>query len=333
MSFSIAIHGGAGVISKTDTDSTVYLKSLEQINDLIFKFAEESLPNDGIQAIDIVEFGVRLLEDEELFNAGRGAVFTSHATHELEASIMDGQTLKCGAASLITLMKNPVSVARVIMEDTPHIYMVGSEAEKVAINRGLEQVPSSYFSTARRLQHLRDAQATNSIINDHDSGTPFPSSPHIPALPTGTGTVGCVCFYKNHVAAATSTGGMTNKSPGRIGDTPIIGAGNYANDATCAVSATGKGEVFIQHVVGYDISAQMLYGGGSLEAACMHTVHNALPTGSGGVIAVDKTGNISLVFNSLGMFRGYCKVTFDSCGSPMVEKGVGIWEDIIITTS
>lgn len=228
---------------------------------------------------------------------------------------MDGSNLKCGSASLINNVKNPISLARAVMDYTPHVYFAGDGATRLATRVGLELVDPTYFSTPRRLKHLLDAKAVQGVLNDHDVIN------NTIKIPTGTGTVGCVCVYKEHVAAATSTGGMTNKTCGRIGDTPITGAGNYANDKTAAVSSTGKGELFIQSVVAYDISARMEYGKQSLLEACEGTVYDKLPLESGGVIAVDIKGNCAMVFNSLGMFRASC----DSTG----KCEVGIWEETV----
>jgi L-asparaginase / beta-aspartyl-peptidase len=269
--------------------------------------------------VDVAEFAVRLLEDEELFNAGKGSVFTADETHELEASVMNGSNLECGAVSLLRSTRNPISAARKVMENTEHIYLVGVGAESLAEKSGLTQVEQSYFSTERRRQHLQVARLQDKALVDHD-----PSST-VSEIPSKTGTVGCVCFYKSHVAAATSTGGMTNKLPGRVGDTPIIGAGTYANDKTCAISATGRGEEFIRHVVAYDISARMEYGGCSLQEACRGTVHDKLPSGSGGVIAVDKTGSICFDWNSGGMFRA--SAVQQEGGK--LELEVGIWEETL----
>jgi L-asparaginase / beta-aspartyl-peptidase len=318
--FSIAIHGGAGVISKDQTDPKPFYDALRRVIQSITQFAQESKENIEITAVDVAEFAVRLLEDEELFNAGKGSVFTSDETHELEASIMNGTTLDCGAVSLLRTTRNPISAARKVMENTEHIYLIGPGAESLAEKSGLAQVEQSYFSTERRRQHLQVARAQDKALVDHD-----PSSSTASETPSKTGTVGCVCFYKSHLAAATSTGGMTNKLSGRVGDTPIIGAGTYANDKTCAISATGRGEDFIRHVVAYDISARMEYAGCSLQEACRGTVHDKLPSGSGGVIAVDRTGNICFDWNSGGMFRA--SVVEREGGN--LDMGIGIWEETI----
>ena len=214
--FTVAIHGGAGVISK-DMPPEDYYAALGRIVTNAKLFCEQSLSNLNIGAVDVVEFVVRELEDEPLFNAGRGAVFTNQETHELEASIMDGETLKCGATMLLSTVKNPVSLARRVMSDTPHICLAGSGAQSFAIKCGLETVDPNYFSTEKRRNQLKTAQQMDMIANDHDIKTEKDKA---------TGTVGCVCMFKGHVAAATTTGGLTNKYAGRIGDTAIIGAGS-----------------------------------------------------------------------------------------------------------
>jgi beta-aspartyl-peptidase (threonine type) len=311
--FTVLIHGGAGVIKKDAGGGVEHMNALTRIITQIHTFCKTN--NNEIQAIDVVEYGVKLLEDEPLFNAGKGAVYTCQGTHELEASIMDGKDLSCGATSLVNTIKNPISLARIVMEHTPHVYVIGSSAIELAEQYGLEKVESSYYSTLTRYQHLLDAQAAQGIFNDHDD-----LNNKSKGLPTGTGTVGCVCMFQGHVAAATSTGGMTNKMCGRIGDTPIIGAGTYANDNTCAISATGKGELFMKHVVGHDISARMEYTQCSLHDSVRATVFSKLPSDSGGVIAVNRLGEFSMEFNTPGMFRAVC-----------TENGlcqVGIWEDV-----
>lgn len=335
--FSIAIHGGAGVISKLDTNPNPYYNALRRIILEISKYASENENNSNIQAIDIAEFGVCLLEDEELFNAGKGAVFTSNETHELEASIMDGETLNCGAASLLKNVKNPISAAKVIMNNTQHVYLAGSGAQDIALSNGLVEVDQSYFSTEKRREQLYKAKQVNEVVLDHnnsdnnnnisDSNNNNNNSDNNNMTNSGTGTVGCVCYYKSNLAAATSTGGMTNKLPGRIGDSPIIGAGTYANNRTCAVSATGKGELFIRYVVAYDISAQMEYSGLDIYEACRRTVHEKLPISSGGVIAIDSHGNICFDFNSDGMFRG--SIIKKENNNNNIEMKVGIWEELI----
>ncbi len=306
--FTFVIHGGAGVISR-NVDKKQYITALQEIIRKTYHFAMQ----DDSTALDIVEFAVKELEDEGLFNAGYGAVFTDSETHELEASIMNGQNLTCGATSLIKTIKNPISLARLVMEKTCHVYVVGEQAEKLAVESGLCQVTNAYYDTTKRRAQLAEAKLESIVCNDHD----------LDKGEGATGTVGCVCAKNGHVAAATSTGGMTNKMRGRVGDTPIIGAGTYANDETCAVSATGKGEEFLRHVAAYDVSARMELAGASLADAVRGTVHSKLPKESGGVIAVDRFGHHTIEFNCAGMFRG-----LGSLDAEGVRVGrVGIWEE------
>jgi L-asparaginase / beta-aspartyl-peptidase len=275
---------------------------------------------------------------------------------------MEGTTLKCGAASLITTIKNPISVARVVMDHTSHNYIIGASAEKLARDHGLLTVEPSYFYTQKRKFQLITAKAQKAISRDHDldksqtgqvsiaaqkaGGGPSPvkfivaeeekesrlqsSDALFCSLGTNAqavsedgncimGTVGCVCSLNGRVAAATSTGGMTNKVPGRIGDSPIIGAGTYANDKTCAVSATGHGEEFMRYLAAYDVSARMEYGGKPFLDAVNETVFSRLPAETGGMIAVDANGTLAMVMNTPGMFRGSC----DAAGNAKI----GIWED------
>ena len=213
-------------------------------------------------ALDAVEYGVKLLEDEILFNAGRGSVYAANGKHELESSIMNGKDLKCGAVSLATNIRNPVSLARQIMQSTPHNYIIGDEVERIARESGLELVENSYFDCEKRLKQFETARARDAIALDHnvsDNGN-VQNQLREQGSKDKTGTVGCVCMLDGNIAAATSTGGMTNKLSGRIGDSPIIGAGTYADNETCAVSCTGIGEEFMRYVAAYDISARMRYG-------------------------------------------------------------------------
>lgn len=308
--FRFVIHGGAGVMSK-EMDGTPYYAALKRIVRDTYNFAS----TDNTSAVDIVEFAVKLLEDEPLFNAGCGAVYTSEGVHELEASIMNGINLECGAASLITCVKNPISVARLVMEKTIHNYVIGPSVEKLAAHHGLEQVTQEYYHTEKRKEQLLEAQKLAIVCGDHlDNGQDIGSS---------KGTVGCVCMKNGHVAAATSTGGMTNKRPGRVGDTPIIGAGTYADDRTCAVSGTGHGEVFMKHVAAHDVSSSMKKLKMGLLDAVKSTVYDTLPADSGGIIAVDPAGNFAMEFNCSGMFRGMCGSDGQGC--------VGIWEESVET--
>ena len=317
-SFSIAFHGGAGLIAKT-VDPAAYFLPLQAVVAKVFRYAEEGNVDGNVTAIDVAEYGVRLLEDEPKFNAGKGAVYTAAGTHELEASIMNGANLQCGAVSLVKHVKNPISLARVVMEKTEHVYMCGDGAESLADLHHLEKVGQEYFHTADRLEQLRLAKALAGVFSDHDIPPPLVAQNSDALHDHTTGTVGCVVWYKGHLAAATSTGGRTNKLAGRIGDSAMNGAGNYANDKTCAISCTGQGEHFIRHAAAYDVSARMMYGKEPIAAAVHSTVHTVLPPESGGMIAVDNQGTVVLDFCSDGMIRA----KIDSSGSGVM----GIWKE------
>ena len=324
--FIVAIHGGAGVISKS-IDGQPYVVALRRIlKDVYDHFTSLQLQLKTFNAVDIVEYATVLLEEEPLFNAGKGSVLCSDGTHELEASVMNGSTLECGAVSLLKCIRNPVRAARLVMHTTPHVYMVGTAAERLATEAGLEQVENSFFNTERRRNQLREAQNRGQssflVFRDHDLSRENVNQKEEAVNEEGKGTVGCVAMYQGGVAAATSTGGMTNKFPGRVGDTPIIGSGTYANDATCAVSATGTGEEFMRHLAAHDISARMEHGGKTLQQACQETVFHKLPDQSGGVIAIDSKGQVILEFNCGGMFRGHFNSLQPRNGN------VGIWESM-----
>jgi beta-aspartyl-peptidase (threonine type) len=250
-------------------------------------------------ALDVVTEAVRLLEECPLFNAGIGSVFTRDETHELDACVMDGITLKAGAVAGVSHLRNPVLAARLVMENSPHVLLTGAGAEQFAVAHGMESVSPDLFSTPERYQQLLDARSEGITQLDHTA--PLDEN-------TKMGTVGAVALDKaGNLAAATSTGGMTNKLPGRVGDSPLPGAGCYANNATAAVSCTGTGEVFIRALAAYDITALMDYGGLSLAEACERVVMEKLPAlgGVGGLIAVDHEGNVALPFNSEGMYRAW----------------------------
>ena len=301
----IAIHGGAGAISKsviTPEEEKRYKDALTEIT-----AAGADILNKGGTALDAVTLAVQMLEDNPLFNAGKGAVFTSQATHELDASIMDGSNLKCGSIAGVKHIKNPIKAARAVMEKSKHVFFIGEGAEAFAKLNQIDMVDADYFSTDFRREQLNRvlAQQSDSVLLDHDAQAltqrPLDEDKKM-------GTVGAVAIdIHGNLAAATSTGGMTNKTVGRVGDSPIIGAGCYANNKTCAISSTGHGEMFIRAVVAYDVSALMEYAGLSLQQACDKVVFEKLPAlnGSGGIIAVDKEGNVYLPFNSEGMYRGY----------------------------
>ena len=281
--FAIAIHGGAGVISRSisDEDRDGYLASLEAALRL-----GRGILADGGQSLDAVEQVIRLMEDDPRFNAGRGAVFNHEAGHELDASIMNGADMRCGAVAAVRTVKNPISLARHVMERTSHVLLSADGAEAFATEMEVERVEPSYFYTKRRFHSLQRA------LNDARSGD-------------DRGTVGVVALDRSgNLAAGTSTGGLTNKRFGRVGDSPIIGAGTYADNRTCAVSGTGKGEEFIRHAVAHSISALMQYGGVSLQEAARVVVQETLRPGDGGIIALDRNGGITIEFNTEGMYRG-----------------------------
>jgi len=304
----IAIHGGAGTILRsamnTETEARYHAALAE-----ILKAGQRVLA-DGGSALDAVTEAVRLLENCPFFNAGHGAVFTAAGTHELDASIMDGATLEAGAISCVTRVKNPVLAARRVLDASEHVMFTAAGAEAFAQAQGLEFVDPSYFHTDARYQQWLRARGTSGTLLDHDATTQAAEDDPIdPAKKFGT--VGAVALDANgHLAAATSTGGVTNKQPGRVGDAPLIGAGCYANDATCAVSTTGTGEMFMRMLAAYDVSAQMEYRGLTLEDAARDVVMNKLPRieGRGGLIAVDAKGNVTLPFNTEGMYRGFARV-------------------------
>lgn len=294
--YALVLHGGAGVIPKTIAQDIIddHNQGLESALTVGLAILKE-----GGTALDSVEATVKALEDHPRFNAGKGAVFNHDAGHEMDASIMDGQSLACGAVSALTSRKNPIQVARLVMEKTPHVYLGGSGAEAFADACGLERMDSSYFFDQYRYDQFLKARDQGIIALDHNK---FDEKNEIKKK----GTVGAVAFDQfGNLAAATSTGGMTNKQFGRIGDSPIIGSGTYANNATAGISCTGDGEEYIRHVVAYDIHAQMMYQGKSLKASAYKTVHETLPVDSGGIIAIDSNGDIVMDYNTIGMFRAW----------------------------
>ncbi len=315
----IAIHGGAGAMSRAAMSPEKEQEYLQALRAIVQ--AGQAVLAAGGSALDAVTEAVRLLEDCPLFNAGHGAVFTSAGTHELDASIMDGATLRSGAIANVDCVRNPVLAARRVMEHSKHVFFVGQGAVDFARAEGLELVDPSYFSTeARREQLLRVQRDTpEAAVLDHDGQAMVASGQPAPADPLDSdrkfGTVGAVAVdAQGNLAAATSTGGITNKQVGRVGDAPLIGAGCYANNRSCAVSTTGTGEMFIRMVAAYDVSAQMEYLGASLQEAADRVVQQKLPTigGKGGLIAVDGQGNVALPFNTEGMYRGYGRVGEDA---------------------
>lgn len=261
----------------------------------------------GGASLDAVEASVVSLEDFPLFNAGRGSVFTHDGMNEMDASIMDGHALKAGAVAFVRNVKNPIKLARLVMDRTEHVLLAGEGANQFAEQMGARTEPDEYFFTEHRYRQLLDAREAGVVQLDHTAAgerQPVESVPSSNEKPRGT--VGAVaCDANGNLAAATSTGGMTNKKFGRIGDTPIIGAGNYA-DSNCAVSCTGHGEYFMLGVTAYDLSARMKYKNLSLAEAARETIERLTGIkGEGGLIAVDRHGNVALPFNSEGMYRGW----------------------------
>jgi L-asparaginase / beta-aspartyl-peptidase len=307
--FSLVIHGGAGTLLRgqmTPAKEQEYTAALQHALD-----AGHDVLSKGGSALDAVEAAVRVLEDCPLFNAGRGSVFTADGTHQMDASIMEGRTRNAGAVSLITGIRNPIALARDVMEKSNHVFLAGDGAMHFAKTLGYTMEEPSYFHNDLRHKQwlaLRDSEAFQLDHSDRKDSK--------------FGTVGAVaCDVHGNLAAATSTGGMTNKKWGRVGDSPVIGAGTYANNATCAISCTGSGEFFIRGVVAYDVSCLMEYRGLSLADAANEVIQNRVLQlgGDGGLIAVDAQGNIAMPFNTEGMYRGF--VT--SAG----KKGIAIYKE------
>jgi L-asparaginase / beta-aspartyl-peptidase len=305
----LAIHGGAGTIERskmTPEREREYRAGLERALTAGYEILKR-----GGSSLDATEAAVRVLEDDPNFNAGKGSVFTSAGTNEMDAAIMDGKTLGAGAVASLKHIKNPISLARLVMEKSGHVMMDSEGAELFAKENGIELVDQKYFFTQERwdaLQKIKAAEKSRTsgggkkfLITDQDRH----------------GTVGAVALDQNgNLAAATSTGGTTNKRPGRVGDSPVIGAGTYANNATCAVSATGDGEYFIRATVARDVSALMEYRGMSLKEAARAALDKVAKLGgTGGLIAIDHEGNMTLPFNTAGMYRGYA----DPNGNFVVE--------------
>ena len=292
--FAIVIHGGAGTILKenmSDEMENDYIQKMEEAINAGYNILE----NNG-SSMDAVEAAIKILENSELFNAGKGSVLSNASIVEMDASIMRGDNLNAGAISGVTRIKNPISAARLVMEKSEHVYLSGNGAESFAKYENLEIVENEYFITERRLNSLRNAKKRDSLADNK------------------YGTVGCVALDSDgNITSGTSTGGMTNKKWNRIGDVPIIGAGTYANNKTCGISSTGWGEYFIRNVVAYDISSQMEYNNTSIKSASKNTLQKVKDLGgSGGVVGLDAKGNITMDFNTEGMYRGYKKSNGDS---------------------
>ncbi len=297
--FTMVIHGGAGTILKTDMTAALeaaYTEGLRTALTAGYKILEE-----GGSAVDAVEAAVIVLEDNILFNAGRGSVFTKKGTHEMDAAIMDGKTLEAGAVAGISNVRNPVELATAVMQHSDHVFLSGSGANDFALTQGIALAPDEYFFSQFRYDQWKAMRDSDNYALDH---TAEPAEALMKDKKFGT--VGAVaCDQKGNVAAATSTGGMTNKKYGRIGDTPMIGSGNYANNKTCAISCTGHGELFIRAVAAYDVSAMMEYKNYNLEQAMNEVVNKKLVKleAEGGMIGVDTNGHFALMFNSAGMYR------------------------------
>ena len=305
---ALVIHGGAGVTSRadiSDADAIAIRKDLDRALD-----AGNAVLKSGGAAIDAVSAAIVVMEDSPWFNAGKGSVYDAKGGHELDASIMEGQSRRAGAVAGVTTIKNPIKLARAVMEHSPHVMLVTAGAEEFADSRPeIERVDPKYFDTERRWQQLLEARKLEAASATHTvQGTYF-------------GTVGAVALDSHgHIAAGTSTGGMTNKRFGRVGDSPIIGAGTYA-DERCGVSGTGWGEFYIRAVVAQDICARVAYRGDTLAAAAEEVVNGVVPRlgGDGGAIALDRDGNIAMPFNTLGMHRGWIK--------PDGSRGTAIFHD------
>lgn len=297
---AIVIHGGAGTILEeemTPEKEAAYRGKLTEALEAGF-----ALLGAGATSVDAVEAAIRILEDSPLFNAGRGAVFTNLGRNEMDASIMDGATLNAGAVASVTNIKNPISAARMVMTESRHVMLVGEGAAMFVRERGLEMADSAYFWTQRRWDDLQKAKEKEASKTDAFLAPESTADEHL-------GTVGCIALDRSgNIAAGTSTGGLTNKRWGRVGDSPIVGAGNYANNRTCGVSGTGVGEYFMRGLIAYDVSALMEYGDLCLDEAAA-TVIDKLTTmgGKGGLIALDKDGNVAMPFNTAGMYRGFMK--------------------------
>ena len=305
----LAIHGGAGTITRAAMSADAEVAYQQALNDILA--AGQRILVDGGSALDAVTEAVRLLEECPLFNAGKGAVLTSAGTYELDASIMDGATLAAGAVTCVKRLRNPILAARAVMERSEHVLFTSEGAEAFAAEQGLEFVePDYYYTEARYAQWQRARQnAGMAMFLDHDAAS-LMAKESAPIDPDSKfGTVGAVaCDAQGRLAAATSTGGVTNKKVGRVGDTPIVGAGCFANNVA-AVSCTGTGEMFMRAVAAYDVAAQMEYAGKSLADATDDVVMRKLMAinGRGGLIAVDALGNVALPFNTEGMYRGFAR--------------------------
>ena len=303
--FAIALHGGAGTIERGAMSEELETTYRAFLDDAITRGYEQL--REGRSGLDVVVSVIQMMEDSPLFNAGRGAVYTWEGTHELDASIMHGEDLDAGAVAGVSTVESPIALARAVMEDSPHVMLAGAGAEAFASERGFDPVSPEYFATERRREALEAYKANEQAGLKPEADHKF-------------GTVGVVVLDQaGNLVAGTSTGGMTGKRWGRVGDSPVIGAGTYADNRSCAVSATGHGEYFIRHTVARDICARMQFGGETLEEAASTVVMEELvkADGEGGVVAVDSAGRVALIFNTSGMYRA----SIDAAG----HKVVGIY--------
>lgn len=299
--YTLAIHGGAGTILKEDMTpelEAAYLNGLQEAMEAGYAVLEQ-----GGSAVNAIKATIVILEDNMLFNAGRGSVFTKKGVQEMDAAIMDGRTMDAGAVTGVRNIRNPIELATEVMINSNHVFLSGKGAGDFAIKQGIKLEPDEYFFSQFRYDQWKSIRDSDTYSLDH-------THQRLEELMRDKkfGTVGAVaCDQQGNIAAATSTGGMTNKKYGRIGDSPIIGAGTYANNLTCGISCTGHGELFIRAVAAHDVSCLMEYKGLSLQEAMEIVVHEKLMAigGEGGMIGVDAKGNAALVFNSQGMYRGY----------------------------
>ena len=297
--YTIVIHGGAGTILKKNMTPEKDKAYRDAMNDAL-NIGENILKSGG-SSIDAVEKTINFMENSELFNAGKGAVFTHEGKNEMDASIMYGKDQNAGAVGGVTNIKHPISAARAVLEKSDHVMMAGKGAEDFAEENGIEIVDPAYFKTERRwesLQRILKAEKGESELSENDD------------INKKHGTVGCVALDQDgNITAGTSTGGMTNKKYNRLGDSPIIGAGTFADNATCGVSCTGHGEYFIRYTVARDIAAMMEYGGKSLAESAQYIINEKLVEkgGDGGIVALDQNGNVAMNFNTAGMYRAYAK--------------------------
>lgn len=303
--YAIAVHGGASIIPRhnmTSQKEAAYKKGLKEA----ILEGERILKKKG-HAVDAVEAAIKVLEDNPLFNAGKGAVFTNTGTNEMDAAIMCGENLTAGAVTGVRNIKNPISLARMVKDKSQHVFLTGLGAMEFALKNSVAFAPDEYFFVQERYDQLQKAKDADIIALDH-------SGDNLEHSGRKFGTVGAIALdMHGNLAAGTSTGGMTNKKYGRVGDSPIIGAGTYANNNTCAISCTGHGELFIRNVVAYDVSCLMEYKGLTLKEACNRVVKDKLVKAGarGGLIAIDAHGNIELPYNAAGMYRAMKKAGED----------------------